>query len=188
MRIDKFTAKLQEALADAQSIAVGRDHNQIAPAHLVQALLRQQGGSIRPILNQMGVDTRALETELDALIERLPQIKENLGDVQLSPELAKLLNLADKFAQQNGDKFITSEMVLLAALEDRSGVGELFGRLQVQKDALKRVIEQNSNQWALMRPKLLWLRDISIGESVRTRDQQPARLGLARQSAEHRPK
>lgn len=142
MRIDKFTAKLQEALSDAQSIAVGRDHHHLAPAHLVQALIRQQGGSVRPILSQMGIDTAAIESELDLLIDRLPQIKENIGDVQMSPELGRLLNLADKNAQQNEDKFITSEMVLLAAVDDKSGVGDLFAKLQIQKEALQRVIDQ----------------------------------------------
>jgi ATP-dependent Clp protease ATP-binding subunit ClpB len=142
VRIDKFTSKLQEALSEAQSIAVGRDHNQIAPAHLAKAMLRQQGGSIRPILTQMGVDTAAMEVELDGLIDRLPQIKDNTGDVQLSPDLARLLNLADKYAQQSGDNFITSEIVLLAATEDKSGVGDLLQKLQVQRDSLQRVIEQ----------------------------------------------
>ncbi len=142
MRIDKFTAKLQQALSDAQSLAVGRDHNSLAPVHLVQSMLRQQGGSVKPILTQMGVDTVAMERELDVLIERLPQIKENLGDVQMSPELGKLLNLADKNAQQRGDQFITSEIVLLAAVDDRSGVGDLFSKLQIQKESLTRVIEQ----------------------------------------------
>jgi ATP-dependent Clp protease ATP-binding subunit ClpB len=142
VRIDKFTAKLQQALSDAQSLAVGRDHNSLAPVHLVQSMLRQQGGSVKPILTQMGVDTVAMERELDVLIERLPQIKENLGDVQMSPELGKLLNLADKNAQQRGDQFITSEIVLLAAVDDRSGVGDLFSKLQIQKESLTRVIEQ----------------------------------------------
>ena len=85
MRIDKFTSKLQESLSEAQSLAVGRDHNQIAPAHLVKAMLQQQGGSVRPILTQMGVDTAAMEVELDGLIDRLPKIKDNTGDIQLSP-------------------------------------------------------------------------------------------------------
>ncbi len=142
MRIDKFTAKLQEALSDAQSIAVGKDNNQLAPAHLVQAMLRQKGGSVRPILSQMGVDIGAMESELDLLIDRLPQIGDNPGDVQMSPELARLLNLADKAAQQGGDQFITSEMVLLAAVDDKSGVGDLLAKLQVQKASLKRVIDQ----------------------------------------------
>ena len=142
MRIDKFTSKLQEALSDAQSIAVGKDHNLLMPVHLVQALLRQKGGSVGPILKQMGADTAALETELDVLIDRLPTITDNAGDIQMSPELGRLLNLADKAAQQGGDQFITSEMVLLAAVDDKSGVGDLFAKLGVQKDALQRVIRQ----------------------------------------------
>ncbi|MBT7369060.1 MAG: AAA family ATPase, partial [Gammaproteobacteria bacterium] len=142
MRIDKFTSKLQEALSDAQSIAVGKDHHHLAPAHLVQALLRQQGGCVRTILSQMGVDTASLEVEIDQLIDKLPKIGENLGDVQLSPETARLLNLADKYSQQSGDEFITSEMALLAATEDKSGIGDLFQKLQIQRDQLQRVIEQ----------------------------------------------
>jgi ATP-dependent Clp protease ATP-binding subunit ClpB len=142
VRIDKFTSKLQEALSDAQSIAVGKDHHHLAPAHLVQALLRQQGGSVRTILSQMGVDTASLEVEIDQLIDKLPKIGENLGDVQLSPETARLLNLADKYSQQSGDEFITSEMALLAATEDKSGIGDLFQKLQIQRDQLQRVIEQ----------------------------------------------
>lgn len=142
MRIDKFTSKLQEALSDAQSIAVGKDHNQLTPVHLVQALLRQRGGSVAPILKQMGVDTAAMEAELEVLIDRLPVIADNQGDIQMSPDLGRLLNLADKAAQQGGDQFITSEMVLLAAAEDKSGLGDLFSKLGVQKDALQRVIQQ----------------------------------------------
>ncbi len=142
MRIDKLTSKLQEALSDAQSIAVGRDHHQLAPAHLILALFQQQGGSVRPILAQMGVDLQAFETELEALIDRLPHIKENLGEVQVSPELGRLLNLADKYAQQKGDQFITSEIILLAAFDDKSGVGDLFEKMQIQKESIERVIDQ----------------------------------------------
>ncbi len=142
MRIDKFTSKLQEALSDAQSLAVGRDQHQISPAHLLLALLQQQGGSVRPILVQMGADVAAFEQELDALIDQLPQLKENLGDVQVSNDLNRLLNRADKQAQQLGDQFITSEVILLAAVEDKSGVGDLLARFQIQQDALQRVVEQ----------------------------------------------
>ena len=142
MRIDKLTSKLQEALADAQSLAVGKDHHQIAPAHLLLALVRQQGGTLAPILRRMGVDLNTLEGELEQLVERLPHIKENLGDVQVSSALSRLLNLADKRAQQAGDQFITSEILLLAATEDKSGVGDLLKKLQVSEAALQRVIEQ----------------------------------------------
>ncbi len=142
MRIDKFTSKLQEALADAQSLALGKDHHQIAPVHLLCALVQQQGGSIRPILTQMGVAMDAFEQELARAMAGLPQMKENLGDIQLSNDLHRLLNLADKYAQQRGDQFITSEVILLAALEDKSGLGELFVKFHIQKDALQRVVAQ----------------------------------------------
>ena len=142
MRVDKFTIKLQEALSDAQSLAVGRDHMSLAPMHLVQALLLQQGGAIKPILTQMGIDTLAMERELYLLIDRLPQVKESLGDLQVSSELSKLLNRADKNAQQSDDQFITSEMVLLAAADDPGEVGDLFTKLQVHKASLRRVIDR----------------------------------------------
>ncbi|MEX2327740.1 MAG: Clp protease N-terminal domain-containing protein, partial [Pseudomonadales bacterium] len=122
MRIDRFTSRLQEALSDAQSIAVGKDHNYITPAHLVQALLQQQGGSTRPLLSQMGVDVGKFGEELEHLVTSLPVVKDNYGDVQMSPELGRLLNLADKLAQERKDEFISSELVLLAAISDR---GEL---------------------------------------------------------------
>ena len=142
MRIDKFTSKLQEALSDAQSLAVGRDHHQIAPAHLLLALLQQQGGSVRPILVQMGVDVDAFADDLNHLIDQLPRLKENLGDIQASNDLSRLFNLVDKYAQQLGDQFITSEVVLLAATDDKSGVGALLDQYQIQKAALERVIAQ----------------------------------------------
>jgi ATP-dependent Clp protease ATP-binding subunit ClpB len=142
MRIDKFTSKLQEALSDAQSIAVGKDHNHVAPVHLILALLNQRGGSTQPLLAQMGVDIPNFRDELDHLVDGLPVVKENLGDVQMSPEVGRLLNLADKYAQQRDDQFISCEIVLLAALEDKSGLGGLFEKYGIQRDSLTRVIEQ----------------------------------------------
>ncbi len=141
MRIDRFTSRLQEALSDAQSIAVGKDHNQVAPAHLVLALIRQQGGSTRPLLTQMGVDVAKFTEELEDLVGALPTVKDNYGDVQMSPELGRLLNQADKLAQQHKDQYISSELVLLAAADDRGDLGKLFERYSIRKDALTRVIE-----------------------------------------------
>ena len=109
MRIDRFTSKLQEALADAQSVAVGKDNNQIAPVHLVSALVTQKGGSIGPLIAQMGIDIGAFQPALENMIERLPKIADNVGDVQMSPELGRMLNLADKLAQEKSDQFISSE-------------------------------------------------------------------------------
>ncbi len=142
MRIDKFTSKLQEALSDAQSIAVGKDHNYLAPVHLVLALLNQKGGSTQPLLAQMGVDVANFRDELDHLVNNLPTVKENLGDIQMSPEIGRLLNLADKYAQERGDQYISSEVVLLAALEDKSDLGALFGKYGIQKETLSRVIDR----------------------------------------------
>ena len=142
MFADKFTGKLQQAISDAQSLAVGKDHPQIAPAHLMLALLRQQGGTVKPILTQMGVDLPLLEKEMEGLIDQQPSLGQNTGEVSVSPELARLMNLADKQAQQMGDQFITSELVLLASLEDRSGVGGLFKQLDIKADQLRRVIDQ----------------------------------------------
>jgi len=140
MRLDRLTSKLQQALSDGQSIAMGKDQNQITPVHLLIALFDQQDGSVRPLLAQAGVDVTQLRSELEPLIESLPKIKDNYGDVQLSPDLGRLLNLADKYAQQRGDQFISSEMVLLALLEDRSDLGKLLSR--VSKKHLEAIIDQ----------------------------------------------
>lgn len=142
MRIDRFTSKLQGALADAQSLAVGKDHNQVMPAHLLLALIDQQGGSTRPLLTQMGVDVPAFREAIAGMIEKLAQVKDNYGDVQLSPEMGRLLNMVDKLAQQNGDQFISSELVLVAASEERGEIGQLFKQFGIQKAALQRAVEQ----------------------------------------------
>ncbi|MEJ6685236.1 MAG: ATP-dependent chaperone ClpB [SAR86 cluster bacterium] len=142
MRIDRFTSKLQEAMSDAQSLAVGKDHNQITPIHLIIALFDQRGGSTRPLFSQMGVDVAKFREELDKLLENLAVQKDNYGDVQVSKELSRLLNVADKFSQQRNDQFISSELVILAALEDRGDLAQLFEKYNVKKDALARVIDQ----------------------------------------------
>ena len=118
MRIDRFTSQLQTALSDAQSLAVGRDHTAIEPAHLLTALLKQQGGSIKPMLGQAGFDLAGVERAVAEQLESLPRLQNPTGDVNVSQGLARLLNLADKRAQQQGDQFISSEAVLLAAFDD----------------------------------------------------------------------
>ncbi|MFT5084623.1 MAG: ATP-dependent Clp protease ATP-binding subunit ClpB, partial [Lentisphaeria bacterium] len=112
MRIDRFTNQLQLALSDAQSIAVGRDHNNLEPVHVLQAMLDQRGGSVRPLLASAGFDLVGLRNELAKLLEGLPKIQNPTGDVHMSPDMGRLLNLADKYAQKAGDKFISSESVL----------------------------------------------------------------------------
>lgn len=142
MRIDRLTSKLQQALSDGQSIAVGKDQNYITPAHVLLALLEQPDGSVRPLLIQAGIDVVQLKGELQQLIESLPKVKENYGDVQLSPELGRLLNLADKYAQQRGDQFISSEMVVLASFEERSDLGKLLAPYKVSKKTLEAIIKE----------------------------------------------
>ncbi len=129
MRIDRLTNQLQIALSDAQSLAVGRDHNELNSLHLLQAMLDQQGGTVRPILVHAGFDVAGLRNELTKALEALPKIHTPTGDVRMSQELARLLNLADKHAQKEGDKYISSESVLLSAVKE---VGSNIGKLLIK--------------------------------------------------------
>jgi ATP-dependent Clp protease ATP-binding subunit ClpB len=143
MRIDRLTNQLQMALSDAQSLALGRDHSHLEPLHLLSAMLDQQGGSVRPLLSQAGFDVPGLRNELGKQLNDLPRIQHSTGDVQLSPEMGRLLNLSDKKAQKEGDKFISSESVLLAAMEDgTTSMGKLlkqFGNIDSLKTAIENV-------------------------------------------------
>ena len=140
MRIDRLTSKLQLALSDAQSLAVGLDHPGIEPAHLMQAMLEQQGGSIKPLLMQVGFDVSSLRKELTKELDQLPKIQNPTGDVNMSQDLARLLNQADRLAQQKGDQFISSELVLLAAMDENSKLGKLLLGQGVSKKALENAI------------------------------------------------
>lgn len=113
MRIDRFTNQLQTALADAQSLAVGRDHSQLEPWHMLLALINQQGGSVRPLLAQAGFDVRALRDTLNEKLEQLAKVNNPTGDVNMSQEMGRLLNLSDRHAQKAGDKFISCESLSL---------------------------------------------------------------------------
>ncbi|GAA5446061.1 chaperone protein ClpB [Microbulbifer sp. NBRC 101763] len=121
MRIDRMTNPLQAAFADAQSMAVGRDHNQIYPEHLILALLNQNNGSVPAFLSQAGFNLNGLRNDLAKRLDNLPTISSPTGDVGMSQELMRLMNLTDKKAQQNGDTFISSETVLLAAFDSAAG-------------------------------------------------------------------
>ncbi len=140
MRMDKLTSKLQQALADAQSLAVGKDHNYIEPAHLLSALLDQKGGSLRPLLTQTGFDVAALRKGLDKLVNDMPTVSSHDGQVSISPETSKLLNLADKISQKNQDQFISSESLLLAAMQDKGALGKLLNSFSVSASALENAI------------------------------------------------
>jgi ATP-dependent Clp protease ATP-binding subunit ClpB len=133
MRMDKLTSKFQTALADAQSLALGKDHQFIEPVHLMIALLDQEGGSIKPLLAQLGVNTQSLRTELVKELARIATVSGSGGDVQISNELARLLNLTDKLAQKRNDKFISSELFLLAACEEKGVLNDLLKKAGVIK-------------------------------------------------------
>jgi len=141
MRMDKLTSMFQTALADAQSMALGKDHQFIEPVHVMLALLDQQGGSIRPLLTQMSVNTQLLRTELVKELERLATVSGSGGDVQISNELTRLLNLTDKLAQKRSDKFISSELFLLAALEEKGTLQDLLRKAGVTKQAVEKAID-----------------------------------------------
>ncbi|OLS61456.1 ATP-dependent chaperone ClpB [Pseudomonas putida] len=140
MRIDRLTSKLQLALSDSQSLAVGMDHPAIEPVHLLQALIDQQGGSIKPLLMQVGFDVNGLRSALSKELDQLPKIQNPTGDVNMSQDLARLLNQADRLAQQKGDQFISSELVLLAAMDENSKLGKLLLGQGVTKKALENAI------------------------------------------------
>ena len=118
MRLDKFTTKFQQALGDAQSLAIGHDNQLIEPQNLLLALLEQEDGGTASLLARAGVNVPALKTDLDKAIDRLPQVQGHGGDVQVGRDLANLFNLTDKEAQKRSDEFIASEMFLLALCED----------------------------------------------------------------------
>ena len=140
MRMDQMTSKLQAALSDAQSLAVGHDNNFIEPVHLVAALLDQKGGSVRPLLSQTGFNIADLRTRLQQLIDRLPKVQGNAGDVSLSNELGRMMNQADKLAQKSGDKFISSESIVLVAMSDKGELGKLLNSYGVSEKALENAI------------------------------------------------
>ncbi|WP_322980960.1 ATP-dependent chaperone ClpB [Pseudomonas sp. C11] len=140
MRIDRLTSKLQLALSDAQSLAVGMDHAAIEPLHLLQALLEQQGGSIKPLLMQVGFDINSLRQGLTRELDQLGKLQNPTGDINLSQDLARLLNQADRLAQQKGDQFISSELVLLAAMDENTKLGKLLLGQGVSKKALENAI------------------------------------------------
>jgi len=140
--MDKLTTKFQTALADAQSLAVGRDHQYIEPVHVMTALLDQTGSSVRHLLIKAGVDVNSLRSHLGEAIDALPQVQGHGGDVHLSQDLGRILNITDKLAQQRKDQFISSELFVLAALEDKGKLGELLRQSSLTKSVLEKAIEE----------------------------------------------
>ncbi|WP_010129376.1 ATP-dependent chaperone ClpB [Haemophilus sputorum] len=141
MNFEKFTTKLQEALAEAQSLAVGKDNPYIEPAHLLYALIKQEGSSIAPLFTALNIQPTKLISELENILNRLPTVQGS-NNTQLSQQLARLLNQADKLSQQFNDSFISSELFVLAALEDNGDLGKLFKQLGLTKEKVAQAISQ----------------------------------------------
>ncbi|MDH3534173.1 MAG: AAA family ATPase, partial [Gammaproteobacteria bacterium] len=141
MRMDRLTSKFQEALSDAQSLAVGRDHQFIEPVHLMIALLDQQGGSVRPLFAQAGVNINMLRSHLGEMLEKLPRVEGAAGDLHISNALGKLLNVTDKLAQERKDQFISSELFVLAAMDEKGPLGEALKASGASKQAIAAAID-----------------------------------------------
>ena len=141
MRMDKLTSKFQAALADAQSLAVGRDQQLIEPAHVLLALLEQEGGTVRPLVLKAGANLTKLRSDLQGLVEKLPTVQGGAaGDVHISNDLQRLLNVTDKLAQQRQDQFISSELFVLAAFEDKGALARALKDAGVTKAAVEKAI------------------------------------------------
>ena len=142
MRMDKLTSKFQMALADAQSLALGRDNGFIEPEHLMKALLDQQGGSCRPLLSKAGVNIPLLRTLLDQSLEKLPNVSGTGGDIHISNALNRLLNLTDKLSQQRKDNFISSELFILAAITEDSPLAKMLKQAGGDPKAIEKAIDE----------------------------------------------
>lgn len=142
MRLDRFTSKFQIAISDAQSLALGRDHQYIEPVHLMVALMDQNGSPIRPLLTMLNVDITHLRSKLSEILDRLPKVSGIGGDVQLSSAMGTMFNLCDKVAQKRQDAYISSEIFLLAALEDKGQLGSLLKELGLTETKVSEAIDQ----------------------------------------------
>ena len=144
MRMDKLTSRLQLALADAQSMAVGRDNQFIAPVHVMAALLEQDRGSIGGLLTKAGINMNRLRVGLGDALDRLPRVQGDAaeGDVHISNELNRLLNVSDKLAQQRGDAFVSSELFVLAACRDRGDLGRVLQQAGAVEEAVEKAIDE----------------------------------------------
>ena len=142
MRMDKLTSKFQMAIADAQSLALGRDNGFIEPEHLMKALLDQQGGSCRPLLSKAGVNMSQLRTLIDQALDRLPKVSGIGGDIHISNALERVLNLTDKLAQQRKDNYISSELFILAAINENGALGKLMKQAGADPKAIEKAIDE----------------------------------------------
>ena len=142
MRFDRFTTSLQTAVADAQSLAVGKNHALIEPVHLLSALLQNQAASAAPIFKQSGGDVAKLKELLDQKLDSLAVLDQPTGDISMSPEVARLFNLADKYAQDHGDQFLSIESILFASIQDSSDLAPLLKKAGFAKEQFIATIEK----------------------------------------------
>ncbi|HVY66053.1 MAG TPA: ATP-dependent chaperone ClpB [Gammaproteobacteria bacterium] len=140
--MDKLTTNFTQALQDAQSMAVGRDHQFIEPVHLMAALLEQQGGTVRGLLTKAGVNMNLLRSQLGEAIDRLPSVEGTPGEVHIGNDLSKLLNVTDKLAQERGDSFISSELFVLAAMQSKTDLGRILEKAGAVKGAIAKAIDE----------------------------------------------
>ena len=143
MRLDKLTNKFQQALADAQSLALGKDNQYIEPVHVLSAMLNQEGSSVKPLLAAAGANVAMLQQELNQAIDRLPQVQGVGGEVIPSQEFVRVLNLCDKLAQKNGDSYISSELFILAALDEKGSLSDILKKSGITKDRLNQAVSQD---------------------------------------------
>ncbi len=141
MRMDKLTSKFQTALADAQSLAVGRDHQFIEPLHVMLAMLDQQGGTVRQLLTLAAVNVHSLRSSLGDALDHLAQVEGTAGDVRVNNDLTRILNVTDKLAQQRKDEYIASELFVLACVSDKGSIGEIFKKAGASQTAIEKAID-----------------------------------------------
>ena len=142
MRMDKLTSKFQLALADAQSLAVGMDQQLIEPAHVMVALLDQEGGASRHLLSKAGVRVDQLRSKLGERLESLPRVSGTEGEINLSNDLIKILNLTDKLAQKRGDQYVASELFILAAMDMKGALGDILKQAGANRDAIEQAVDE----------------------------------------------
>lgn len=142
MRLDRLTSKFQIAISDAQSLALGRDHQYIEPVHIMMALLNQDGGTVKHLIEASGVNSNSLRSALSQAMERLPRVEGIGGDVQLAKDTVVIINLCDKIAQKHKDDYITSEIFVLAAIEDRGRLGGILRQLGATTEKTEKAIEK----------------------------------------------
>lgn len=142
MSLNKLTSKFQNALSEAQSLAVGKDNQFIEPIHLMKALLDQSDGTARPLLMRAGVDTANLSRQLDEALGQLPQVEGTPGEVYPSNDLTRLLNVTDKLAQKRKDQYISSELFVLAAVEDSGPLGRILKKAGTTKAVIEKGIDE----------------------------------------------